>query len=148
MNRSIWFNKMLHATNEREKARYKYTLSIMGKEQQLINNLLRDRLPQGSGFDFEWKFTVQYKRVRKYDCVPYAIHCISFLHCMNENGFYDGVIPFTVVLSYDGERISNDCKLIAHNWKSYTTRKYWPIYLDYVAHTIYSALPLSMEVTK
>ena len=148
MTRSKMFVKMLHATNEREKARYKYTLSIMGKEQQIVNNLLRDVLPTGSGFDFEWKLTVQYKRIRKYDCVPYAIHCYSFLHCMNENGFYDGVIPFTVVLPYNGEHISNDYKLIAHNWKTYTTKKYWPLYLDYVQDTIYSALPSDMEVSK
>ena len=47
---------------------------------------LEERLPHGSGIDYKWTF-------RENKNFVYAENAY---HYMNENGFYDGVLPFTI----------------------------------------------------
>ena len=47
---------------------------------------LKEKLPNGSGIDYDWNF----RENKKY------IYASNAYHYMNECGFYDGVIPFTI----------------------------------------------------
>lgn len=48
---------------------------------------LLDLLPHGSGIDYTWEIT--YRKNGN-------IQAKNFFHAMNENGYYDGIMPFIV----------------------------------------------------
>lgn len=108
----------------------------MHKEhKELSDNLIQqllDNLPTGGPFDCCWNIKRNYKYVL----------CSNSIHCMNEYGFYDGFVEFTVKMPITKEHVygRNDFILVAHGWKSYTTKKYWPIYLDYIEQVLLNNL--------
>lgn len=127
----------LFCTTGEQNKRLHTLLNAMNKQEENVKDFLRPILPEGSGIDCKWYISVQHKRVSKYKVIPVAILLDNFIHAMNENGYYDGFVPFTVRIPFkDGIAQMDDFQLIAHNWKSYTTKKYWPLYVDYVAQTI------------
>jgi len=97
-----------------------------------LESFLLDRLPHGSGIDCEWYITIKNNMVI----------CKNSAHVLNDAGYYMGYIPFTVKLPIVDNTIQcGDMKIIAHNWRSHLTRRYWPIYTDYIWDCIYDALP-------
>lgn len=145
MTNQEYYFKWLNATTDKE--RYANVLAYMDKLDKQTRNVIKPLLPHGSGIDYQWICEVLYKRVSKFHYEPYAIHCHNAIHAMNENGYYDGNVPFTVVFPFDGTTINvQDFQLVAHNWKSYTTKKYWPCYVDYVAQSVTYCVPNNMEV--
>jgi hypothetical protein len=65
--------------------------SFHGKEEKMkkvTKDFLENNLPEGSGFDSKW--TISEKS---------GIYtCKSEYHCLNERGFYDGFLPFVVII--------------------------------------------------
>jgi hypothetical protein len=60
---------------------------------------------------------------------------------MDEYGYYDGWVMFTLTIPISGNCLVTDkMKLVAHDW-NYHVKKYWPRYLDWLYDTIYYALP-------
>jgi hypothetical protein len=57
-----------------------------------IYSLLEHFLPHGSGINCDWKYDLE---------MPHRIICSNSYHCMNENGYYDGWIDFTVTIKPD-----------------------------------------------
>ena len=55
---------------------------------------LLDNLPHGSGLDYTWKY--DYNKSNRNRIVLY----MSF-HAMDDNGYYDGIIDFTVTVKPD-----------------------------------------------
>jgi len=64
----------------------------------LIEDLLLEILPHGSGIDCKWQFTTQANG---------KIRAVNAFHCMDENGYYCGYQDFAVKL---------DPKLSAHEF--------------------------------
>lgn len=100
-----------------------------------IEQMLLEKLPSGSGINGEWKIS-QLKNGN--------IVAKNSLQRMNDVGFYDGWIDFSVVfpLSIDGLYRSKNFRLVAHNW-CYRVVKYW-LDIDwktYIDETIYQLLP-------
>lgn len=58
----------------------------MKKLETLLNTL-----PHGSGIDYDW--TIEEKKGK--------IICHNAWHYMNEQGFYDGILPFRIVITKD-----------------------------------------------
>lgn len=57
-----------------------------GKENNEKFDQLKEILPSGSGVDYEWTFRENSK----------FIYAENAFHYMNEDGFYDGTLPFTL----------------------------------------------------
>lgn len=57
-----------------------------------IENYLKSEMPHGSGLDYTWK--IDYKKSTGNKLVFH----MSF-HSMDENGYYDGIIDFTVTVT-------------------------------------------------
>ena len=55
---------------------------------------LKKALPSGSGIDYDWEIEERGKYV----------YATNAYHYMNEDGFYDGVLPFTIRLPKDDMR--------------------------------------------
>ena len=53
---------------------------------------LLDNLPHGSGLDYTWLYDYQHSNGNR------VVLSMSF-HAMDENGFYDGIIDFTVSIT-------------------------------------------------
>ena len=127
----------LFCTTGEQNKRLHSLIDVIDKQEEHVRDFLSPILPEGSGIDCKWSIAIQYKRTGKYKVKPTAIVLDNFIHAMNDNGYYDGYIPFTVRIPFkDGIAQMDDFQLIAHNWKSYTTKKYWPLYVDYIAQTI------------
>jgi len=62
---------------------------------------LRDLLPHGSGIDSEWVIT-EHKNGN--------FTCENSFHSMDENGYYDGYMPFTVRLFRHTQNMYNPLK--------------------------------------
>lgn len=93
---------------------------------------LIERLPAGSGIDCTWDITIKNN----------GVVCKNSVHVLNDRGFYMGYIPFTVKIPIvDNTLQCGDMKIIAHNWKTYITQRYWELYSDYVWESIYHSLP-------
>lgn len=58
-----------------------------------IVNLLFDNLPHGSGIDYSWFVKQGIKK-------PNRFYCQNSYHTMDENGMYDRIYDFTVVIDY------------------------------------------------
>lgn len=58
-----------------------------------LYDLLLGILPHGNGIDYDYTITTS-DRVNK-------IYIENAWHYMNDNGMYDGVLPFTVIVSKD-----------------------------------------------
>ena len=56
--------------------------------KKITKEFLANNLPSGSGFDSEW-------HISEKDGI---FTCKSEFHCLNESGFYDGFLPFIVVI--------------------------------------------------
>ncbi len=69
-------------------------------------------LPSGSGFDCEWELT-EYSGYTK---------CVSAFHVMNEHGYYDGYVDFSVIVFKEKEKIIS-CETCVHHRSIYTCAK-------------------------
>ncbi len=105
-----------------------------------MNEILEERLlqtlPHGSGIDGKWHVSTNNN----------YIVCTNFWHCMNEYGFYDGFIDFTVKFKLLDQALfcPLDFTLHANNWKHnrYKIEKYWKQLgvKEYIEDTIYYAM--------
>lgn len=97
-----------------------------------LESFLIERLPSGSGIDCNWDITIKNNMVI----------CKNSAHVLNDMGYYMGYIPFTVKLPIVDNAIQcSNMKLIAHEWKTYLTKRYWPLYSDYIWDCVYNSLP-------
>ena len=55
----------------------------------IIAEKLMDELPQGSGIDCDWSYKIQ-----KNGKIVYS----NAIHCMDENGYYDGYQDFSLIV--------------------------------------------------
>ena len=125
-------------------------------DRKVRDNVPLDMLPRGSGINGSWRWHIEFKRTSMYHYAINKLVLTNFWHCLNERGFYDGFINFSVVIPIVGNTaMCDDFQLIAHDWKRYTTKKYWPLVSDYIAECITLSLPKSFvllvpdrEVTK
>ena len=67
------------------------TLEWKGKHEEVISQLI-DKLPHGSGLDSDWR--INYEKSQ-----PDRIQLYTSYHAMDENGFYDGWIDFTLTIT-------------------------------------------------
>lgn len=56
--------------------------------QKVTLSFLKNNLPEGSGFDSKWNITEKQG----------IFTCKTEYHCLNERGFYDGFLPFVVII--------------------------------------------------
>ena len=137
----------------REDAKWKAILDWMDNMQERVDKHILANLPHGSGIDGTWLSHIEYKKVSRFSYRMNKLVCENSIHCMDENGYYDGWIDFSVIIPINGNCLHTDkMEIVAHNW-SYHVKKYWPNYVDYVYDTVYYALPrnpllFTMEVTK
>jgi hypothetical protein len=57
---------------------------IMKQDPDLVEHLVLQNLPHGSGIDYDWEIEVK----------PDRIVCDNAWHLMDEFGYYDCVLPF------------------------------------------------------
>ena len=67
----------------------------------LVQNIIRHDAPSGSGIDYEYKKI----RISRYHHGEKKILFENSYHYMNENGFYDGIFPFTVIINKNSDVI-------------------------------------------
>jgi len=84
-----------------------------------------DLLPHGSGINGDWGF--DWKRNG-------SLHLHNGYHCMNENGYYDGWVDFTVILHPNDKEYFR----LQFNSNRYKAEKY--MLREYLTDTIYDAL--------
>lgn len=84
----------------------------------MLEKFIREKAPHGSGIDYD------------YSNIKVGNGYISFenaYHCMDENGFYDGIIPFRVKV-YDDLKVDiSFLSLLPAGWyrvKKYGLREY------------------------
>lgn len=141
MKRNKVFLAYLCTGNEKEAREYKRVLSWMDNMQELADKHILANLPHGYGIDGTWLSHIEYKKVSRFSYRMNKLVCKNSNHCLNENGYYDGWIDFSIIIPIDGKcLVTDNMKIVAHNW-NYHTRKYWPRIVDYVQQTIYYALP-------
>ena len=142
MKRNKVFTEYLCTGNEKEAHEYKRVLAWMDNMQERANKHILANLPHGSGIDGTWLSHIDYKKVSRFSYRMRKLVCTNAIHCMNENGYYDGWVMFTLTIPISGNCLVTDkMKLIAHGWKMYTTKKYWPRYKDWLYDVVYYALP-------
>jgi hypothetical protein len=91
--------KELAATIQaRENCKQSNNIEWFNKHTDKINSLITNQLPHGSGLDTEWAIDFDKSHGNK-------ITLSTSYHAMDENGYYDGWIDFTVIvlpsLSFD-----------------------------------------------
>lgn len=142
MKRNKVLLEYLANKNEYTQEHYKSVLSWMEHMEELANKHILANLPHGSGIDGTWLSHIEYKKVSRFSYRMRSLVCTNAIHCMNENGYYDGWIMFTLTIPISGNCLVTDRrKIVAHGWKGYTTKKYWPNYKEWLDDTIYFALP-------
>ena len=62
------------------------------KHWNKITETLLDKLPHGSGIDYDWRFYTDNGK---------DLYCTNGWHYMNENGMYDGSWDFTIIIKAD-----------------------------------------------
>ena len=60
-----------------------------GKHEERLNTVLNEHLPHGSGIDSKWDFDFS---------SPEKILLHNSFHVMDENGYYNGYIDFSIVI--------------------------------------------------
>ena len=138
------FVRSLSTTSKdlREDAKWKAILDWMDNMQERANKHILANLPHGSGIDGTWLSHIEYKKVSRFSYRMHNLVCTNAIHCMNENGYYDGWIDFSVIIPINGNCLHTDkMEIVAHGWKMYTTKKYWPRYKDWLYDVVYCALP-------
>lgn len=85
-----------------------------------LENIIEKTAPHGSGIDYDYNSI----RVEHYsrDNQNKVIFENAY-HCMDENGFYDGIIPFRVVIGSDLTPVIRFVKL--NNAGRYRVTKYY-----------------------
>ena len=142
MKRNKVFTEYLCTGNEKEAHEYKRVLAWMDKMQELADKHILANLPHGSGIDGTWLSHIEYRKVSRFSYRMHSLVCTNAIHCMDENGYYDNWVLFTLTIPISGNCIVTDkMKLIAHGWKGYTTKKYWPRYKDWLYESIEYSLP-------
>lgn len=68
---------------------------IMKRDPGLVESLVLQNLPHGSGIDYDWEIEVK----------PDRIVCDNAWHLMDEFGYYDCVLPFRVTIYPDDVRV-------------------------------------------
>lgn len=135
------FTEYLCAGNEKEARAYKKLLEWMDNMQERADKHILANLPHGSGIDGTWLSHIDYKKVSRFSYRMRKLVCTNAIHCMDENGYYDGWVVFTLTIPISGNCLVTDkMKLVAHDW-SYHVKKYWPNYKDWLNNTVYYALP-------
>ncbi len=90
-------------------------------------SFLENNLPEGSGFDSKWNISEKSN----------IFTCKTEYHCLNERGFYDGFLPFVVII--DGKN-PIDFKLHFTDrhipYVRSLIRKYADILREYIEQTI------------
>lgn len=142
MKRNKVFVEYLANNNVYTQEHYKRVLSWMDDMQERADKHILANLPHGSGIDGTWLSYIDFKRNGRYKFTMNKLVCTNSIHCMNENGYYNGWIPFTLTIPISGNCLVTDkMKLVAHGWKGYTTKKYWPLYKDWLYESIEYSLP-------
>ena len=62
-------------------------MRLTAEERSQLLDVVEKVLPHGSGIDYDWQIDVKENG---------NITCKNAYHRMDENGFYDGIFPFTV----------------------------------------------------
>ena len=60
---------------------------FLNDEYECILSMIEQELPHGSGFDGEWNLKLT---------TPTRVNAFASYHCMNDAGYYDGWVDFTV----------------------------------------------------
>lgn len=93
-----------------------------------------DSLPHGSGIDSSWTVTLNKSSL--------LLH--NSYHCMDDNGYYDGWLDFTIRVSkstlFDSSKLSYDFTLEFNNATSYHRNKYISLLREYLDATIHYGL--------
>ena len=93
---------------------------------KLTIGILMDKLPSGSGINCKWDIMDKGKYFK----------CLNAFHCMDEHGYYDGWVDFSVIIPKNKPL---DFKLHFHgDYAQGKNRKY--MLRDYLEDTIYNAL--------
>ena len=69
-------------------------MKFTAEEKTNIAKAVKKVLPHGSGIDYDWQIDIRSNG---------EIVCKNAYHRMDENGFYDGVFPFTAIFRYKGK---------------------------------------------
>jgi hypothetical protein len=112
---------------------------------ETLEEQLEKALPHGSGIDGKWHVSTNNNYIVCTNFWHYIV-CTNFWHCMDENGFYDGFIDFTVKFKLLDQALfcPLDFTIHANNWKHnrYIIEKYWKQLgvKEYIEDTIYYAM--------
>jgi hypothetical protein len=113
----IAFNAYLNCSNDNHIWHEKWTDAI---------NQIIDSLPHGSGIDGKTEFNFNESR-------PDKLVIDSQYHCMNENGFYDGMYDFKLILKPDWQNFKMQIK-------SNLPKKYKDSTIEYLSDLFYHDL--------
>lgn len=143
MKRNKVFVEYLANNNVYTQEHYKHVLSWMDDMQELADKHILANLPHGSGIDGTWLSYIDFKRIRRYKFTMNKLVCTNSIHCLNENGYYDGWIDFSIIIPITGNCLHTDkLELVAHGWRTNSRiKKYWSIYTDWLYDTIMYAIP-------
>jgi len=95
--------------------------------EKVTLSFLEHNLPEGSGFDSKWNISEKQG----------IFTCKTEYHCLNERGFYDGFLPFVVII--DGKNpIDFKLHFTDRNipYVRSLIRKYADILREYIEQTI------------
>ena len=60
---------------------------FLDDEMECVLSMIEQELPHGSGIDCEWALKLT---------TPTRVNAVNSYHCMDEHGYYDGYVDFTV----------------------------------------------------
>ena len=124
-----------------------------------LENLMLELLPHGSGINDKWELEVNsmYEGVRnaewieEYYNLPFELLCHNTFSVMNDAGYYDGHIPFSVVIPIQRrhEVYCSGFRVVLRGEQDSTIiENYWDMILDYLEETIHMALNCCIEVNE
>lgn len=99
--------------------------------KRITLSFLESNLPEGSGFDSKWNIT------EKND----VFTCKSEYHCLNDAGYYDGFLPFVVIID-SSDAINFKLHFVDRHipYVRSLIRKYADMLREYIEETIASIL--------
>lgn len=103
-----------------------------------LESILESELPHGSGIDYKWEFDFNKNG---------SIVCRNSFHAMNENGYYDGIMPFKFTIQFDRQNNKLDFNHIICNEKRKNSFYGLKEYLTDNIHWILSEMELTNENT-
>ena len=74
------------------------TLKKVAENMETLEEVIKNTAPRGSGIDYDYN-SIRVEHYSKDN--QNKIIFENAYHCMDDNGYYDGVIPFRVVIGSD-----------------------------------------------